>query len=127
VTIGEAWAMYLQEGKPKRRDAWKPRYRADLEAMASAGGEKKKRGEGITRPGPLHPLMTLRLHDITEDTLKVWYDREARFGKHQAARALMMFRGFLRWCTTKPAYRALVDRDVGRAPAIMESLPQVKK
>jgi integrase len=127
VMVGEVWPMYLREGKPKRRDAWKPRYRADLELMASVGGEPKKRGKGATRPGPLFPLMAVRLVDLNEDGLKRWYDREARAGKHQAARALMMFRGFLRWCATTPEYRALVDREIGRAPAIVEALPQVKK
>ena len=52
VTVGDVWPRYLIEGKPKRKDAFKPRYRADLEAMAAPGGEKKKRGEGNTRPGP---------------------------------------------------------------------------
>ncbi len=52
VTVGDVWPRYLVEGKPKRKDAFKPRYRADLEAMAAPGGEKKKRGEGNTRPGP---------------------------------------------------------------------------
>ena len=56
VTVGDVWPRYLIEGKPKRKDAFKPRYRADLEAMAAPGGEKKKRGEGNTRPGPLFPL-----------------------------------------------------------------------
>lgn len=95
--------MYLANGKPKRRDAWKPRYRADLEVMASPGGVEKKRGQGLTRPGPLFPLLALPLADVNEDNLKLWYDREATQGKHQAARALMMFRGFLRWCSAQPA------------------------
>ena len=34
VTVGELWPLYLENGKPKRKDAWKPRYRADLAAMA---------------------------------------------------------------------------------------------
>lgn len=123
VTVGEVWPLYLATGKPKRRDAWKPRYRADLEAMAAPGGEKKKRGEGLTRPGPLHPLLALRLADVNEDTLKSWFDSEALKGKHQATRALMMFRGFLRWCAARPEYRSLVDRDAGRAAAIVEALP----
>ena len=96
LTVGEVWPLYLENGRPKRKDAWKPRYRADLEAMAAPGGEKKKRGQGATRPGPLYPLLALPLAAINEDTLKSWYDREAVAGKHQAARALMMFRGFLR-------------------------------
>jgi integrase len=91
--------------------------------MAVPGGEKKKRGQGVTRPGPLYPLLALPLAGVNEDTLKGWYDREAEAGKHQAARALMMFRGFLRWCAARPEYRSLTDRDAGKAPAILESLP----
>ena len=123
VTVGDVWPTYLAEGSPKRRAAWKPRYRADLEAMAAAGGVAKKRGKGLTRPGPLYPLLALPLAEVNEDALKIWYDREAKSGKHQAARALMMFRGFLRWCSARPAYRAVVDRDAGKAAAIVEALP----
>lgn len=123
VTVGEVWPRYLEEGKPKRKDAFKPRYRADLEAMAAPGGKKKKRGEGNTRPGPLFPLLALPLSQVNEDALKIWFDLEALAGKHQAARALMMFRGFMRWCSAKPEYRALVDRAAGKAAAIVEALP----
>ena len=38
----------------------------------------------------------------------------------------MMFRGFLRWCSAKPAYRKLADRDAGKAAAIVEKLPPSK-
>ena len=123
LTVGDVWPLYLENGRPKRRDAWKPRYRADLEAMAVPGGEPKKRGQGTTRPGPLYPLLALPLAGVNEDTLKSWYDREAVAGKHQAARALMMFRGFLRWCAARPEYRSMTDRDAGKAAAIVESLP----
>ncbi|MGB6097348.1 MAG: integrase family protein [Comamonas thiooxydans] len=127
LTVGEVWPLYLENGRPKRRDAWKPRYRADLEAMATPGGERKKRGEGLTRPGPLYPLMALPLSGVTEDTLTSWYEMEAVKGKHQAARALMMFRGFLRWCAARPEYRKLTDRDAGKAPAIVENLPSITR
>jgi len=127
LTVGAVWPVYLENGRPKRRDAWKPRYRADLEAMAAPGGEPKKRGQGLTRPGPLYPLLGLPLAAINEDTLKSWYDREAVAGKHQAARALMMFRGFLRWCAARPEYRNLTDRDAGKAAAIVENLPSITR
>ncbi len=127
VTVGTLWPLYMAQGRPKRRDAWKPRYSADLASMAAPGGQVKKRGQGLTRPGPMFPLMALPLVDIGEDVLKVWFDREARAGKHQAARALMMFRGFLRWCAGRPEYRAMTDRDAGKAAAIMEALPSVSK
>ncbi|MDM7950083.1 tyrosine-type recombinase/integrase [Hydrogenophaga sp.] len=123
LTVGDVWPTYLKQGKPKRRDAWKPGYRADLEAMAAPGGVEKKRGKGLTRPGPLYPLLALPLAGVNEDSLKSWFDSEALKGKHQAARALMMFRGFLRWCSARPEYRKLTDRDAGRAAAIVESLP----
>ena len=93
LTVGEVWPLYLENGKPKRRDAWKPVTVPTFEAMAAPGGEKEKpRGQGTTRPGPLYPLLALPLAGVNEDTLKSWYDREAVAGKHQAARALMMFR-----------------------------------
>ncbi|MDE2417884.1 MAG: hypothetical protein KGN32_08770 [Burkholderiales bacterium] len=56
--------------------------------------------------------MALALGDINEDVLKSWFDAEALRSKHQAARALMMFRGFLRWCAVKPGYRALVEAHI---------------
>lgn len=58
VTVGEAWPIYLREGKPKRRDAWKDRYRADLEAMAAAGltlGKPTKPTTSIPNKAPPEP------------------------------------------------------------------------
>ena len=113
----------MAQGRPKRKDAWKPRYRADLEKMAAPGGQPKQRGQGLTRPGPLHPLLALALADITQDTLAAWHDQEAVAGKHQAARAFMVFRGFLRWCGTRPEYRSLIDPEAAKSSNIAESLP----
>jgi integrase len=95
--------------------------------MSVAGGEKKKRGKGLTRPGPLFPLLALPLTQVTEDALTAWYETEAKRSKHQAARALMMFRGFLRWSAARPEFRAMVDRDAGKAAAIIENLPAMKR
>ena len=117
----------MRWGKPKRKDAFKPRYLADLKAMAAPGGIKKVRGQGVTRPGPIFPLLALALSKVNEDTLKSWFDREAITGRHQAARAQMMFRGFLRWCSTKPEYRTMINRDAGRAAAILDELPSTSE
>ena len=125
VTVGDLWPTYLVEGRPKRKDAFKPRYLADLQNMAAPGGQPKKRGQGLTRPGPLYPLLALPLVQVNEDALKEWHDREALAGKHQAARALMMFRGFMRWAAAQPKYRALIDLSAGKAPAILDTLPSI--
>lgn len=127
VTVGDLWPTYLEEGRPKRKDAFKPRYLADLHRMAAPGGEPKQRGQGLTRTGPIFPLLALPLASINEDTLKEWHDREARAGKHQAARALMMFRGFMRWAAAQSKYRALVDLEAGKAPAILDNLPSIRE
>ena len=81
----------------------------------------------MTRPSPLYPLLALPLAGINEDSLKLWHDQEAKSGKHQAARALMMFRGFLRWCASQPQYRAMTDREAGQAPAIVQNLPAMTR
>jgi hypothetical protein len=26
LTVGDVWPLYLEQGRPKRKDAWKPRY-----------------------------------------------------------------------------------------------------
>jgi integrase len=95
--------------------------------MTAAGGDPKKRGKGKTLPGHLHPLLGLRLRDVDEDRLAAWFTEESKRSTHQATRALMMLRGFLRWCAARPEYRNLVNRDAGKAPAILESLPAVEK
>lgn len=135
ITVGDVWPTYLLKGKPKRKRTFKPRYLLDLQKMVAKGGEVAKRGKKlsanepppVTRPGPIYPLLVLPLVQISEDTLKAWHEKEAELGEHQAARALMMFRGFLRWCSAHPTYKALVDRSAGAAPAILDNLPSGKK
>ena len=62
--------------------------------------------------------MALSLGSVTEDVLQIWFQREAVVGKHQAARALRMFRGYLRWCAARPEYRSdrLCDQSRQAAP-----------
>jgi len=123
LTVGGAWQRYIVEGRPKRKTAWKARYLADMAKMTSPGGVPRKRGKGVTLPGHLFPLMGRTLRELDEDALAAWFEAEAKRSEHQATRALMMFRGFLRWCSARPEYRALVNREAGRAPAIIEKLP----
>lgn len=123
LTVGDLWPRYLAEGKPKKRDAWKPRYLADIKRLSSAGGVEKVRGKGLTRPGPIFPLMALTLAEVSEDSLQIWFEKEAAVSRHQAARAFVMFKGFLRWCSNRPEYRKLVNREAGKAPAILENMP----
>jgi integrase len=127
VTVGSLWERYVVEGRPKRRDAWKPRYRDDMARMTAPGGEHKKRGKGRTLPGHLTPLMDKRLSEIDDDLLADWFATESKRSKHQATRALMMFRGFLRWCAMQRDLRGLVNKDAGKAPEILAAMPEVRR
>lgn len=123
VLVSDVWPKYLKEGKPRRKEKWKPRYRADLEKAGAPGGEPKKRGKGLTKPGPLFSLMERRLVDIDQDVIREWFAEEQKRGSVQATRALAMFAGFLSWCSTKREYRSLIDRDAARASAFGDMLP----
>lgn len=126
LTVAEVWPRYMAEGKPKRRAAWKPRYVADLQKAASPGGEPRKRGKGLTKPGHLAALMPLPLVSIDQDTIRDWYAKEAKTAPIQAARAVAMFSGFLGWCATRKDLRALVQKDAARASELGDVLPPAK-
>ncbi len=129
ITVGEIWPVYLTNGRPKGKSAFRPRYLRDLTLMASPGGQRKKRGEGETRPGPIYPLLALPLADLDEDRLLAWYREQELRGREQAKRALMMFRGFLRWCASQPEYRGLAKaaQQSARAEALKAEQPAVKR
>jgi len=126
LKVGEVWSRYIAEGKPKKKAEFKPRYLEDIKLMASPGGLPKKRGIGVTRVGPIFPLLSIPLSDITDDLLKEWNDGEATAGRDQATRALMIFRGFLRWSSEQPEYRHLVDLSAGKSQAILNNIPSTR-
>jgi integrase len=65
--------------------------------------------------------------DVTQDRVAVWFEAEAKRGRVQAQRALTMFQGFLRWCSTRPEYREVTVADATKAPAIQEHLPRKRR
>lgn len=114
--VGEAWVQYLDFQKDKmarphieRGKKWGARHLLDHEHLAQAGGEKRKRGSGLTKPGPLYPLLQMRLADIRADTLKDWQRIEAATLANNARQAFEAFRAFWRWCATRPEYAAVID------------------
>ena len=123
VLMADAWLEYLSRGKPKKKAGWKPRYLADLHKMGAPGGEPKKRGKGLTLPGPIAPLLNMRLKDITPKALRAWHSNQAERGTAQAARAVQIVSGFLRWCSTEDAYDGLVDPLAARDPKVQDALP----
>jgi integrase len=121
----DLWPRYMLEGKPKKRDAWKPRYRADLEKAAAPGGEKKKRGAGKMKPGHLAPLLAMPLAEFNSrtgaDVIAAWYKTAKRRAPVQAKRSAAMFAGFLAWVNSLPEHRGLVDPTCARASTLRDA------
>lgn len=129
VTVGQLWPTYLEQGRPKGKPAFRARYLADLKLAVEPGGQPKKRGKGLTSPGPLYPLLAVPLVDIDEDHLLHWHQQQEARGPAQAARALMMFRGFLRWTMAQPQYRNLARtaQESARASSLIGQLPALTR
>lgn len=107
VTVGEAWSVYLAD----RRQHWGERHYQDHEKLACAGGEVAKRGtrgRGVTIAGPLHPLMAMRLQDLTAPVIEAWAVEQAKTRPTPARLSWRLLRAFLAWCVEHPQYAAVV-------------------
>jgi len=100
VTVGEVWALYAEERRPK----WGDLHYRDHIRKAAPGGVPFKRGKGITQPGPLSTLMHYPLRDLTASVIEAWATREAKTRATSARLAWRMLKVFLAWCEEQPAY-----------------------
>ena len=105
VTLSDAWGEYIKA----RKGNWSVRHFTDHERIAQAGGEKVKRGKGKTKPGPLAPLMVLKLSDITPERVSKWAAEEAMSRGTQTRIAFDALRAFVNWCNDHPDYRGIAD------------------
>lgn len=124
VKVGEAWTAYLEA----RRAKWSERSMSDHLSLCRAGGEPKtrgrKNGEGdTTSPGPLAPLMLLKLSDLTPERVKVWLLDEAAKRPTQADNAFVRLRAFLNWCAEHPDYASAANPDACNAKRVKEARP----
>lgn len=128
VTVGEAWAAYLAD----RRPHWGERHYSDHEALARAGGQsavRGTRGRGVTVAGPLHPLMSQPLRELTTPAIEAWAQGEGQSRPTVARLAWRLLRAFLAWCSEHPDYRAAVpERNPAKSRRAREALgkPQAK-
>jgi integrase len=101
LTVGEVWQHYIEA----RRARWGALHLADHIRLSAAGGVPRKRGEGLTVPGPLYSLMAVRLVDLSASKLTIWAEREALTRPTPARLAWRLLRAFLTWCAevTDPA------------------------
>lgn len=131
--VGDAWAAYLAHQKDKmqrthieRGKRWGARHLSDHENLAQAGGEKKKRGNGLTRPGVLYPLLKMRMVDITAEVLKEWQKTEAETRANNARQGFEIFRAFWRWCASRPEYAGVIDTQTVESKDLRDEVPSRK-
>jgi integrase len=104
VTLREAWAEYIAA----RRANWSALHLRDHFELSQPGGAPKKRGKGLTRPGPLAPLMDVRLVDLTAERLQTWLGQESQARRARTRLAFNLLRGFASWAENKPRYLGLI-------------------
>jgi integrase len=104
LTVGEVWRSYIEA----RRARWGALHLADHIRLSAAGGVPRKRGEGLTVPGPLHSLMAVRLIDLSAGKVTAWAEHEAKTRPTPARLSWRLLRAFLTWCAEQPEYAPLV-------------------
>ncbi|MGB3070393.1 MAG: integrase family protein [Ottowia sp.] len=107
LTTGEAWVAYVAE----RRPHWSERhYQSHLEKASPGGMPSKARGRGdtLTKPGPLAPLMLVPLKDLDAPTIEAWAAREGKVRPSSARLAWRQLSVFLNWCAEQPRYAELL-------------------
>lgn len=121
LTVGEAWAAYLQD----RRPLWGELHYRDHVDKAKPGGEpgRPRSKVKVTRPGPLHPLMALPLASLDAATVEAWAAREAQTRATSARLAWRLLKVFLNWCAEHETFGPLVkDKNAAATNRARESL-----
>ena len=123
LTLSEAWARYTAE----RRPHWGDRTYSDHLKMTQQGGIDRKRRPGVkTKPGPLAPLMMLRLVDIDAAAVEAWAKREAPARPARVRLALRLLKAFLRWAAAEPDLKGRADPTAASAKKAREAAGKPK-
>jgi integrase len=121
VTVGEAWAAYIEDRRPR----WSDRHYRDHLQKAQAGGEfaiRGTRGRGITVAGPLYTLMTLKLRELRPPVIEAWARCETEIRPTSARLAWRLLKGFLSWCAEQESYAPVIAGNPAKTKKIRETL-----
>lgn len=120
--LREVWTAYITANAHR----WSERHRLDHERVAHPGGAQKKRGAGVTEPGPLAALMDIRLDKLTPEKIAAWLKAEAARRPTRAALAFRLLRACLNWAASHPDYAKVLPENVTDARAVKDHVPRVK-
>lgn len=122
LMVSDAWEAYLKH----HENRWGDRHMRDHINLSQAGGQKKKRGKGLTVDGVLSPLLKKRMVDINADILKLWQAKEADTRANNARQGFEMFRAFWRWCGDQSEYKNVIDLYAVESKDLRAEVPERK-
>ncbi len=123
MTVGEAWNRYVAERRPR----WGARNYADHLGMVQEGGMARRRLLGVlTKPGPLAPLMALRLMDLDAKAVERWAIKEAKDRPARVRLALRLLKAFLRWAAAEADLTDKVNPAAASAKKAREAAGKAK-
>ena len=106
LTVGEVWNRYMEE----RRPFWSElNYKDHLKMIQKGGEPRKNRANVLTVPGPLAPLLNMRLVDLTPAVIDQWAARESKTRPARVRLALRLLKAFIRWAAQEPDLMDKVD------------------
>lgn len=122
VTFGDAWDAYVQARQP----FWSERHHRDHLQHANLGGMPKKRAKGLTQPGPLAELRSLKLPELTGARVAGWLATQSGRRPTMSALSFRLLRGFIRWAADTPAYAGMIPVDAYKSRDVRDVTPRVK-
>jgi len=122
ATFGSVWDQYIES----RKAFWGERHYRDHLQHADVGGLPKKRGKGLTQPGPLAALRPLKLSELSSDRIAGWLAVESSERPTMSALSFRLLRGFIRWADDMPIYKGIVPADAYKARDVRDVVPRVK-
>lgn len=120
----EAWDAYVEA----RRGDWGEWHTKNHVKFAQAGGKPRTRGRrpgepAMTKPGPLHALLSRSLKEIDADTVKTWLSENVATRPTWTAQAYRALRAFIGWCAEHPEYRHHVHADACTQKQVRAKVP----
>lgn len=125
LIVRTVWDKYVEAHK----SIWGDHHLNDHFKVAHEGGVPHKyNNKKKTIPGPLAPILDVRLIDLTSEFLEKWILVENKTRPTQAALAFRLVRGFLNWCLDQNEFRVFVDPTAHKSRKVRRAVqpPQAK-
>lgn len=125
--VGTAWVDYLHylsnSISPKTKRPRSEQYIQDHHKLTSPGNRIKKRGKGTTVPGPLFPLLSIRLKDLDDKKVANWLHEQATTRPASATHAYRLLRAFITWAKEDDTYKSITNPDACLSLKVKSQLP----